>query len=158
MRDVEPADRDRYDLPWDPATRDVVCRRDPEGRLHFNLPRQHVHHSLSGWEWGYLGSGPSDLALNILDRFIGPAPDPGPEPNETASPAAWEAWADRNDQRVQLWDGTYVHADAWALHHPFKEQFIATLPPEGGIIPGVVIEAWLVAQRAGQAQEVADDR
>jgi hypothetical protein len=30
-----------------------------------------VRHSLDGFAWGYGGSGPADLALNILSVFIG---------------------------------------------------------------------------------------
>ena len=31
-----------------------------------------VYHSPTGYEWGYYGSGPADLALNILERFVEP--------------------------------------------------------------------------------------
>jgi hypothetical protein len=54
-----------------------------------------------------------------------------------------------DELRVQLWDGSFVHRDVWDLHQAFKWEFVATLPREGGTIPGVVIEAWLVAKRAG---------
>lgn len=30
-----------------------------------------VKHSPTGFEWGYGGSGPADLALNILNLFVG---------------------------------------------------------------------------------------
>jgi hypothetical protein len=71
---------DRHDLPFDPATGDIVCRRDPDGTKHFNVPRRHVHHSPTGWEWGYGGSGPSDFALNVLALFVGPPPALPPHP------------------------------------------------------------------------------
>ena len=32
-----------------------------------NVPHLVVHHSPTGYEWGYGGSGPADLALNILE-------------------------------------------------------------------------------------------
>jgi len=35
-----------------------------------NVPREIVNHSTDGFEWGYLGSGPADLALNILYCFL----------------------------------------------------------------------------------------
>ena len=35
-----------------------------------NIPVKVVHHSPVGWEWGYGGSGPADLALNILLHFV----------------------------------------------------------------------------------------
>jgi len=38
-------------------------------------PLKHrVRHSPTGFEWGYLGSGPSDLALSILWDFLGCEP------------------------------------------------------------------------------------
>lgn len=38
-------------------------------------PLKHrVRHSPTGFEWGYLGSGPSDLALSILWDFLGKEP------------------------------------------------------------------------------------
>ena len=35
----------------------------------------HIRHSPTGMEWGYLGSGPSDLALSILWDVAGQEPD-----------------------------------------------------------------------------------
>ena len=35
----------------------------------------HVFHSPTGMEWGYLGSGPSDLSLSILWDVTGKEPD-----------------------------------------------------------------------------------
>jgi len=76
-------------------------------------PLQHrlVYHSPDGFEWGYGGSGPSELALNILALFV-PAPE------------------------------------AWRLHHPFKDQFVATLPHPGGTILGSQIVDWIQKQWA----------
>lgn len=40
-------------------------------------PLRHiVKHSPTGFEWGYGGSGPSDLALAIMADFLGTAPSP----------------------------------------------------------------------------------
>ena len=36
-----------------------------------------VRHSPDGFEWGYGGSGPTDLALAILTHHMGQAPDTG---------------------------------------------------------------------------------
>jgi hypothetical protein len=46
-----------------------LCRHD--GRPVVNLEQALVLHSPTGFEWGYGGSGPADLALNILLRFVG---------------------------------------------------------------------------------------
>jgi hypothetical protein len=51
---------------------DIVCSRDIYG-CHVNIPRRIVLHSPTGFNWGYGGSGPADLALNILSVFIGQA-------------------------------------------------------------------------------------
>ena len=44
---------------------DVVLWRTLEGVAHASVPHV-VRHSPTGIEWGYLGSGPSDLALSVL--------------------------------------------------------------------------------------------
>src|SRR5579862_9119212 len=40
-----------------------------------NVPWSVVSHRPSGFEWGYGGSGPADLALNILNWFVPPGTD-----------------------------------------------------------------------------------
>lgn len=50
---------------------DIVCSRSPDGSAKVNIQQRIVCHSPDGFEWGYSGSGPSDLALNILSMFIG---------------------------------------------------------------------------------------
>ena len=76
----------------------IVCKWEPgEGPVVYGVGHEWVHHSPSGFAWGYGGSGPADLALNILlkvtgDRdtalrlhqdfkwdFIAPMPDEGGE-------------------------------------------------------------------------------
>jgi hypothetical protein len=49
---------------------DITCCRD-EGGIHTNVPQRIVQHSPTGFAWGYGGSGPADLALNILSIFVG---------------------------------------------------------------------------------------
>ena len=51
---------------------DLVLQRRPDGVPEVNIPHAIVHHSPTGFEWGYGGSGPADLALNILSAMIGP--------------------------------------------------------------------------------------
>jgi hypothetical protein len=45
---------------------DVVCNQDGTT----NVPQRIVYHSPTGLAWGYGGSGPADLALNILSLYI----------------------------------------------------------------------------------------
>jgi len=49
---------------------DIVLRR-VAGQAIANVPHAIVRHSPSGFEWGYGGSGPADLALNILLAVTG---------------------------------------------------------------------------------------
>ena len=49
---------------------DVVLWRTLEGVAHASVPHV-VRHSPTGIEWGYLGSGPSDLALSVLSALAG---------------------------------------------------------------------------------------
>jgi len=53
-----------------PFTGDVICKRTISGP-QVNIPHRYVVHSPNGFEWGYGGSGPADLALNILAAYIG---------------------------------------------------------------------------------------
>ena len=50
---------------------DIHLERSPKGYAKANVPHSIVRHSPSGFEWGYGGSGPADLALNILAPMIG---------------------------------------------------------------------------------------
>lgn len=48
---------------------DIVLRRNSDDSLTANVPHKWKAHSPEGFEWGYGGSGPADLALNILLKF-----------------------------------------------------------------------------------------
>ena len=50
---------------------DVMLERDANGYATANVHHTIVHHSPAGFEWGYGGSGPAELALNILSAMIG---------------------------------------------------------------------------------------
>ena len=61
-----------------PPFQDIVLWRDARGVAHASLgtaegaPLRHVvRHSPTGIEWGYGGSGPSDLALSVLTAVAG---------------------------------------------------------------------------------------
>ncbi|WP_044518234.1 DUF6166 domain-containing protein [Hymenobacter sp. DG25B] len=47
---------------------DIILKREGD-RLTVNVPRVFTRHSPDGYEWGYAGSGPAELALNILLLF-----------------------------------------------------------------------------------------
>lgn len=48
---------------------DIIMRREG-GEAVINVAHRIVHHSPTGFEWGYYGSGPADAALNILAVFV----------------------------------------------------------------------------------------
>lgn len=55
-----------------PFNGDVILVKAQNGRISTNVPHRIVKHSPTGFSWGYGGSGPADLALNILALFVGP--------------------------------------------------------------------------------------
>lgn len=81
-----------------------------------------VHHSPTGIEWGYGGSGPADAALNILHLF---------------APPGWDG-----KPHVNLYRGR-CSKFAWDAHQDFKREFIATMPREGGELSRGEIVGWI---------------
>jgi len=57
-----------YDGPYDGG--DIILRRIA-GVATANVPHVIKRHSPTGYEWGYEGSGPAELALNILYAVTG---------------------------------------------------------------------------------------
>lgn len=86
---------------------DIECRRNGDS-IVTNVPHR-IHCHSNGFEWGYAGNGPAELALNILSLFIGTK-------------------------------------RAFPLQQKFKQEFIATLPYEGGIILREQILNWIDVQ------------
>lgn len=107
-------------LPDDP--KNFVFSIDDNGNMQYSVPPIHVHHSPSGFAWGYCGSGPTDLALNIVAHYLPKKP---------------------NAEKQKLWDGSSVSIEAWQLHQEFKEKFIAALPEGGGVIPKKDVRQWI---------------
>jgi len=105
----------------------LVCERRSDGKLATNIPQRFKWHSPTGFECGYGGSGPADLALNVLAALV-------PLGSDGA-----DGW--------QIWDGQSVSATAGLLHQDFKFDFVARLPREGGTVPITAIRAWLDGKR-----------
>lgn len=86
------------------------------------------HHSPTGLECGYAGSGPADLALNILEwriRGLGLA----------------------GGRQVELWNKMHCSDLAYELHQKFKSLFIEGMPRSGGRIAVSEIDAFIKGQR-----------
>lgn len=111
--------------------RDVRIWRDVDGTLKANV-RHLAHHSPSGFECGYGGSGPADLALSILEAFV---PAAGGDSSET------------------LYKGQRCSRFAWAHHQAFKGEVIAKLSREGGALRAADILTWIKGREAGIIEE-----
>jgi hypothetical protein len=109
----------------------LVCRRQGDGQLACNVPQRFVWHSPTGFECGYGGSGPADLALNVLAALV-------PLGSDGA-----EGW--------KIYDGQSVSATAGLLHQDFKNHFIARMPKQGATVDISLIRAWLNQKRTEQA-------
>jgi hypothetical protein len=109
-------------------------------------PLTHVpYHSPDGFEWGYAGSGPADLALAILADYFG-------EPADFVLSALRSMWTPRSK--------------AAALHQSFKGQFVAPEHRDEWQLQSDAIEAWLqtpairtrLAELAQEEDELAEIR
>lgn len=94
---------------------------DRQPIMGYQLPHIALH-SPDGFEWGYGGSGPADLALAILADYF-------EEPADLVLAAARSMWAPRSK--------------AVALHQDFKAYVVAHLAGPAWKIPVEQIEAWL---------------
>lgn len=119
-------ERQQLLIPTIPDAERVICWRDPDDvwSIATNVPWTVVHHSPAGFEWGYSGSGPADLALNILSAFV-----PGAE--------------------VACYRGSCSRF-AWEQHQFFKREFLTRLPRAGGEIPVETIQRWIAERRHTQ--------
>ncbi|MHB1826781.1 MAG: DUF6166 domain-containing protein [Steroidobacteraceae bacterium] len=110
---------------------DVRVWREADGALQASVAHL-AHHSPSGFECGYGGSGPADLALSILAAFV-PARADGPT--------------------ERLYKGARCSRFAWMHHQRFKWDLIATLPKEGGVLSAADIREWIAAREAEVTEE-----
>ena len=122
--------RDKFSDEFDgsiPFERAFVMKRhrstDPseKGIVVTNVSHLVVQHSPDGFEFGYGGSGPADLALNACQLYL----------NMTGY----------EGKIMKCYDGK-CWSLAFALHQDFKSQFITGAPREGRIIPFKQIDAW----------------
>lgn len=128
--------RDRFSDILDntiPFSQALVLKRQPKrqrsqffdhldpGDCVTNVPHLVVHHSPDGYEFGYAGSGPADLALNCCQLYL----------NIT----------DYEGQQTNCYDGR-CWSLAFAIHQDFKHAFIASATNEGCTIPFADLDDW----------------
>lgn len=102
----------------------LVLQRDGDNDhaiVRTNVPHLVVHHSPSGFEFGYAGSGPADLALNVCQWYLNRIHYQG--------------------EKTQCFDGNCFSL-AWVLHQDFKRDFIANAPHKGTVIAFGWIKEW----------------
>lgn len=130
-----------------PLSDALVMRREysdkehgQDGGLFTNVPHIVTHHSPTGFEFGYGGSGPADLALNVCQAYLN-----------------MQGYRGR---KSKCWDGE-CWTLAWVLHQDFKRDFVAAVPREGATIPFSVIENWftlhMTDELIGQCRSFAED-
>lgn len=102
----------------------LVCRRLADGRLACNVPHVVKHHSPTGFECGYGGSGPAELALNVLHALLPPS----------------------GSHMDRLYGDAVVSADAGRLQQQFKWDFITPMDAKGGFVPIEDINQWIAGK------------
>jgi len=93
-------------------------------------------HSPDGFEVGYEGSGPADLALAILVDYFGERP-----PRDGYKSPRFSRWAEQSR--------------AWQLHQPFKRAFIAKLGDKWTLY-SMQIQTWLKEQEVKDEENTPD--
>ena len=93
----------------------LICQRQHDASV--NIPQiLPCLHSPDGFEWGYGGSGPADLARNVVEKVLRTSGFEGPK-------------ARRNGKLQPQFEMTD------RIYQDFKWNVIANIPPEGGVIP-----------------------
>src|SRR2546423_1244722 len=104
-----------------------------------------VNHSPNGFEWGYSGSGPAQLALAIMADFCGPARPPAQCPFcESAPLDGWKCrecgYDGEKEDRWAYFQSARVH------YQDFKFDVVSRLSKERWEIRGEEIEEWIKAR------------
>lgn len=95
-------------------------------------------HSPTGFEWGYHGSGPADLALAVMHALLPPVSEEEEQRHlEAARREDYAGDFEHEALAVQRIGTGAVRGSGktWALHQDFKRDVIASLSDEGGFVP-----------------------
>ena len=118
---------------FDSIVSGIIIGRDADGNVITNIPHLVTHHSPTGYEFGYGGSGPADLALNICEVML--------------NRLGWKG------EREKMWRGD-CWRKAYELHQEFKWEFIASIDKMNGkTIPYQEVEQWFAKHITGLAEK-----
>lgn len=110
---------DYLDIPIEDG---IILRREDD-KVKTNVPWVAISGSTDGFEWGYAGSGPGDLAMNILENVL---------------------------RRMQYRGGRdrvhkgSVYNLAYSCRNDFKSEFLVGMPEAGGVIDYKVAKKWVL--------------
>lgn len=105
--------REFHDIYVNEPMDEFVILERRNGEVVTNVPHVVTHHSPDGYEYGYMGSGCADLALNILENVLRGIGYQGEKTNS-------------------VWSKQYIFRLSYRLHQPFKQEFIAPVDRERG--------------------------
>lgn len=111
---------------WDPPLHEKLVLKLEDGKVYTNVP--HLVHSPHGpgFAWGYGGSGPAELALNLTQYVLNREGFQG--------------------QTIEGYEGREYFQRAWRIHQRVKWAFIANAPEEGIEIPYETIHQLVMEQ------------
>lgn len=99
-----------------------------DGEVVTNFPQVVIHHSPTGMEFGYGGSGPADMALNILELTL--------------------RAINYHGDTTPTWDRKGCFELAMQKHQDFKWAWIAPMSRDvGAVIPFATVLAFLGIQK-----------
>lgn len=112
---------------------------------------KHVNlHSPTGYNWGYLGSGPADLALSLLADALGET-----FTKRELRQGYKDCACTYGDPNCKDCGGTGgIPIRSWHLHQPFKEAFVARWTDHWTISRNEIV-SWVQAYEAEEAKRHA---
>lgn len=103
--------------------------------IYTNVPHLFHHHSPTGFEWGYGGSGPTDLAFVISELYL--------------RRLGWKGVTMTTHSK------DVVSMLAYRLRNEVKRRWIAGMPDKGGTIPHAELEGFFKGEMALAQQSKA---
>lgn len=114
-----------------PIQQGLICQRAGDGDVAVNVPLYVVHHSPTGWEWGYGGSGPADLALNTVQHIL-----------------LSMGYSGRVTKAINWYKPPVmpIFVLTSQIYQAFKFKFVAPIPFAGGTVPYADMTQWISLQ------------